>query len=220
MASPAAQPSAKTPKTAGLTVLLTGFGPFPGAPFNPTGLLLRRLMALRRPALADVRLVGHVFDTSYAVVDRELPELMARHQPDAILMFGLAPRAKHLRVETLARNAVSGLTPDVEGRLRGRTIDAGAPPTLTFGAHCRRLLAAARKVRCPTVLSRDAGDYLCNYLCWRAQDAAAKPGGPLVAFVHVPPVRRGTAGPALPLDDLVRAGTAILLAMVSEAMRR
>ena len=35
-----------------LTVLLTGFGPFPGAPFNPTQALVGRLGARRRPALA------------------------------------------------------------------------------------------------------------------------------------------------------------------------
>ena len=31
-------------------ILLTGFGPFPGAPFNPTMPLVKRLTALRRPA--------------------------------------------------------------------------------------------------------------------------------------------------------------------------
>ena len=52
----------------------------------------------------------------------------------------------------------------------------------------RRLLAAVRAARVPATLSRDAGRYLCNYLCWRATEAARKTGGPrLAAFVHVPP---------------------------------
>ena len=76
-----------------LTILVTGFGPFPGAPFNPTGPLVKRLARLRRPSLADVKIVGYVFPTSYAAVDRDLPRLIARHKPDALLMFGLAPRA-------------------------------------------------------------------------------------------------------------------------------
>src|SRR5437762_13061544 len=97
------------------TVLVTGFGPFPGAPFNPTGPLVERLARLRRPALGDVTIVPHVFQTSYAAVDRELPELIARHKPDALLMFGLAPRAKALRIETRARNALT-LLPDVSGQ--------------------------------------------------------------------------------------------------------
>ena len=87
-----------------ITILVTGFGPFPGAPFNPTGPLVQRLARLRRPALADTKIVPHIFPTSYAAVDRDLPKLIARHKPDALLMFGLAPRAKTLRIETRARN--------------------------------------------------------------------------------------------------------------------
>jgi hypothetical protein len=34
------------------TILITGFGPFPGAPYNPTINLVERLTRLRRPALA------------------------------------------------------------------------------------------------------------------------------------------------------------------------
>ena len=38
----------------GLRILVTGFGPFPGAPFNPTEPLVKRLTQLRRPALDRV----------------------------------------------------------------------------------------------------------------------------------------------------------------------
>ena len=76
------------------TILVTGFGPFPGAPFNPTGPLVERLARLRRLALANEKFVLHIFPTSYAAVDRDLPKLIARHRPDALLMFGLAPRAR------------------------------------------------------------------------------------------------------------------------------
>src|SRR5450759_2908487 len=97
-----------------VTILVTGFGPFPGAPFNPTGPLVKRLTRLRRPALADVTLVPHVFPTSYASLDRELPALLRKHRPDALLMFGLAPRARTLRIETRARNALAH-SPDADG---------------------------------------------------------------------------------------------------------
>ena len=52
------------------TILLTGFGPFPGAPFNPTGPLVRELARRNSPGL---RRAAHVFTTSYQTVDRELP---------------------------------------------------------------------------------------------------------------------------------------------------
>src|SRR4030088_2208339 len=97
-----------------LRVLITGFGPFPGAPFNPTQPLVARLVRLRRPALAAVELIGHIFHVTYATVDRELPELITRHRPQALLMFGLADRTAHVRIETRARNAVTTLFSDAD----------------------------------------------------------------------------------------------------------
>jgi pyroglutamyl-peptidase len=44
-----------------LRILITGFGPFPGAPFNPTQPLVARLLRLRRPAFGDVEMTGHIF---------------------------------------------------------------------------------------------------------------------------------------------------------------
>src|SRR6476619_1749473 len=96
------------------TILVTGFGPFPGAPFNPTGPLVQALARLKRPGLADVKIIGHVFATSYAAVDHELPALIARHKPDALLMFGLAPRAQTLRFEKRTRYSVP-TGPDARG---------------------------------------------------------------------------------------------------------
>jgi len=200
------------------TILVTGFGPFPGAPFNPTGPLVQWLARMRRPALADTKIVAHIFPTSYAAVDRDLPKLIERHKPDALLMFGLAPRARTLRIETRARNTVS-LLPDAGGiALRRLTIAAGGPAALAMPAPARRLLAAVRAAGVPATLSRDAGRYLCNYLCWRAAEAAGKKGGPrLAVFVHVPKIARTARRPGkrrkLTLGDLTRAGAAVLVAV-------
>ncbi|MFZ0847369.1 MAG: pyroglutamyl-peptidase I, partial [Pseudolabrys sp.] len=94
------------------TILITGFGPFPGAPFNPTGPLVKRLTRLRP---VSAKIVTHIFETSYAAVDRDLPKLIARHRPQALLMFGLAGRARVLRIETRARNELAQLA-DAAGK--------------------------------------------------------------------------------------------------------
>jgi pyroglutamyl-peptidase len=204
------------------TILVTGFGPFPGAPFNPTTPLVRKLTRLRRPALADVGIVAHVFPTSYDAVDRELPQLIARHRPDALLMFGLAPRARKIRIETRARNAAS-ILPDVSGAApRRHSVEAGAPAALMLPAPVQRLLGAVRAARVPATLSHDAGGYLCNYLCWQAADAACRPRGPrLAAFIHVPNIRRHARPRAAKsrrtLDDLTRAGERLLVALAAAA---
>src|ERR1700754_5007962 len=126
-----------------LRILVTGFGPFPGAPFNPTQPLVARLLRLRRPALCDVELAGHIFPVTYRDVDRELPELLARHRPDALLMFGLASRTPYLRIESRARNAVTVLWPDA-GHTRARKGSiSGTADAMAFGPHTAKLLRAA-----------------------------------------------------------------------------
>src|SRR5580704_17136361 len=65
-----------------LTILLTGFGRFPGSPVNPSALIARRLARRRRTALAPTRRLAHVFATRYDAVDRDLPALLARERPD------------------------------------------------------------------------------------------------------------------------------------------
>jgi len=204
----------------GPTILVTGFGPFHGAPFNPTGPLVLRLGKLRRPAMARAKIVSHIFPTSYDAVDRDLPKLIARYRPDALLMFGLATKARSLRIETRARNTLA-LLPDAMGNAPRRgAIAAGKPAALAMPAPVRRLLAAVRTTNVPAVLSRDAGRYLCNFLCWRAAEVAVKSSGlRLAAFVHVPPIARGARRPTkrrrLTLNDLTCAGTALLTAIVS-----
>jgi pyroglutamyl-peptidase len=206
------------------TILVTGFGPFPGAPFNSTTPLVRRLVRLRRPGLAEVTILAHVFPTSYDAVDRDLPKLIVRHRPDALQMFGLAPQAKTIRVETRARNAAS-ILPDAGGASRrSHGVEAGAPAALALPAPMRKLLSALHEARLPAALSYDAGGYLCNYLAWQAAEAARRPRGPqLAGFIHVPNIRRRACPRAaqrrLVLDDLARAAERLLMALAAAARR-
>jgi pyroglutamyl-peptidase len=204
-----------------LRILVTGFGPFPGAPFNPTMPLVKRLTRLRRPAFSDVELIGHIFHVTYNTVDRELPRLLARHRPQALLMFGLADRTKHVRIETRARNAVTTLFPDADrNRARNGSIVKGAD-AMMFGPHTAKLLRAADSTGVHVRASRDAGSYLCNYLSWRAIESTGSGKNPrLAAFVHIPLVGRGgsprhkVAAHRVTPEELVDAGEAMLLEMV------
>jgi pyroglutamyl-peptidase len=200
-----------------LRILVTGFGPFPGAPYNPTQKLVARLLCLRRPALSDVELSGHIFPVTYTAVDRQLPMLLAKHRPEGLLMFGLAARTPYLRIESRARNAVTTIWPDAEhARVRKGSITREAD-AMMFGPHTAKLLRAADSTGIDARASRNAGSYLCNYLSWRAieatgtrhdpekacpaldagwepvfgKDHAQMRDGPrLAAFVHVPLLAR------------------------------
>jgi pyroglutamyl-peptidase len=204
-----------------LRILITGFGPFPGAPFNPTMPLVTRLTALRRPAFDNVEFSSHIFHVTYATVDRELPELIASLRPDAMLSFGLADRTPFMRIETRARNAVTTTFPDADrNRARKGSIVDGADAML-FGPHTAKLLRAARATGVDARASRDAGSYLCNYLSWRSIEAVRRVNGPrLAAFVHIPLLERGVSlrrAPRIRLEELVDASEAMLLEMVKLA---
>jgi pyroglutamyl-peptidase len=205
-------------------ILITGFGPFPGAPYNPTMPLVNRLLRLRRPAFSEVELTGHIFPVTYKAVDRELPQLLAKHRPHALLMFGLASRTRHVRIETRARNAVTMLWPDADHISVRKGSIAGGADAMSFGPHTARLLRAAKNTGVDARASRDAGSYLCNYLGWRAIEAVnADNDLRLAAFVHVPLLARDRALQRkggihrVTLDELVDAGEAMLMEMVKLA---
>src|SRR4051795_1544278 len=177
-----------------LRILITGFGPFPGAPFNPTQPLVARLLRLRRPAFADIELSGHIFPVTYKAVDRELPQIVADHRPHGLLMFGLANRTPYVRIETRARNAITMLWPDADHVCVRKGSIKGGAEAMMFGPHTAKLLQAAVATGVDARSSRDAGSYLCNYLSWRAIEATCADNGPrLAAFVHVPPITRDGA---------------------------
>jgi pyroglutamyl-peptidase len=205
------------------TILLTGFGPFPGAPNNPSGQIARKLAAIRRPAFDGTKRIAHMFTTTYAAIDQQLPALILRHRPDAIVMFGLSARTKHVRIELQARNRLLTLFPDAVGFSPQRqTIRSPGPAVLRGRAPFARLLTAARSTGMATALSRNAGSYVCNYCYWRAVDGAALPELPkVIVFVHVPKTRmRARPSPrsgrsAPDLAHLVKAGEAVLAAVVA-----
>ena len=176
-------------------------------------------MRLRRPALADVELSSHIFPVTYSAVDRQLPELLTQHRPQALLMFGLAARTSWVRVETRARNAVTMLWPDAgHTRVRKGSI-AGGADAMMFGPHTARLLRAALGTGIDARTSRNAGSYLCNYLSWRAIEATCRDDGPAARRVHPRPAagargRLAKSQGRITLDELVDAGEAMLMEMV------
>lgn len=203
-------------RTRPIRILVTGFGPFPGAPDNPTAPLVRALARKTRIAHDDVTVKAHVFPTRYQAVDRTLPRLLETFKPDAIVMFGLATRSRTIRVETLAHNYISA-SPDAGGFTRGRcAIDKAAARTIKVRAPTMRLLRAVKRLGLPVRLSTDAGAYLCNYTLWHATCATRAAGSlELSAFIHVP-------RPSLRLtpDALLAAGEAIIDTTIATLRRK
>lgn len=172
------------------TLLVTGFGPFPGWERNPTPAMVAAVTALRLPG---VKIVGHVFNTVYAEVARDLPALIARHRPDAVLLFGLAGRTGHVRIEKHAHNVTTRRVPDASGAFHHTSdIRAEAPWRVPTGFAYGPLAARLKRSGLDARPSPSAGEYLCNFSYWLALEAVAQGKTQRALFVHVPlPLKAG-----------------------------
>ncbi len=162
-------------------LLITGFGPFPGVPDNPSARLARRLAA--SPHLR--RILGAcpdclVLDTRYSALDTQLAPALAR-KPGAVLMLGVAARRSRVSVEARAVNRVSRLFPDAGGRVGGRlALEPGGAP-LRRSAAAMPVGVALRRAGLDAVPSRDAGRYLCNASYYRVLGEGCP-----ATFLHIP----------------------------------
>jgi pyroglutamyl-peptidase len=198
------------------TLLVTGFGPFPGWERNPTPAMVKAVQRLRLPG---VRIVGHVFNTVYAEVARDLPSLIARHRPDAILLFGLAGRAGHVRIEMHAHNVTTRRTKDASGAFHvSPEIASDEPWRVATSVRCGPLAARLRRAGLNARPSPSAGEYLCNFAYWLALDAVARRQVKRAVFVHVPlpgrasSARRGSHSLSRRLSETDLARTAEMAA--------
>lgn len=184
-------------------LLLTGYGPFPGAPVNPTGRIVRAIVSSRSGDRLGLDVVPHVFATTWAALNG-IEALIDQVAPDVCLHLGLAGRAREIRVETSAKNFAAPYFADAEGRSPAvGAIDGEGPPrrpaTLPIDTIRDRIVALGL----PTRLSTDAGRYLCNATLYRSAAHCAKRGIP-AGFLHLPNTRDGGAPRPLRPDHAPR----------------
>jgi len=170
------------------SVLITGFGPFPGVPSNATMLLLPQLAQLAPRSFPDVRFAFEVLPTEWSAGPRRLQVLLAEAAPDLAVHFGVSSRARGFEIEQRARNSCAA-TPDASGALpTAAAVCEPGPEYLPTSLPVQHLVARLRRLGIAAFVSRDAGTYLCNAALYHslasAKDAAK--AGRRVGFVHIP----------------------------------
>ncbi len=169
-------------QTPSIRILVTGFGRYPGVRVNPTAALMRRVVArLNRSGRAGMARGGEL-TVSYARARHELDALLTAWTPDAMLLLGLAARARCVRIERHGRRLDSRLHPDSAGAA-GQAHAARSDIPLNATGLIQPALHAALRRGIRARLSPSAGRYLCNAVYASALEKAA---GRPVLFVHVP----------------------------------
>ena len=171
-------------------ILVTGFGPFPGAPRNASSLLADALAKAAVRRLPGFTVHAETLPTEWHAGPARLAELLAALDPVVTIHFGVSHRARGFVVETRAHNARQNSL-DACGAAPGSLCVADDGPdvlsaTLPTGLISERL----RRRGLPVQLSRDAGGYLCNAVLYHSLDTARRSGqtgrGPRRGFIHIP----------------------------------
>lgn len=187
---------------------MTGFGPFPGVEFNPSGEVARALAEAPPPGV-EVR--AAVLPVAFARVPAAWDDLLAGDGVPALLLsLGVHPGSS-FRLERTARALLSGGRTDADGdEAPAGSLGGGDRSTLLPLEELARALAAAGA---PEVeLSGDAGGYVCERAYHHLLGCADQRGIPGL-FLHVPPAE------VLGLDRQVPVVRALLAAAMAASLR-
>ncbi|GAA0772923.1 peptidase C15 [Roseibium denhamense] len=188
------------------TVLVTGFGPFPGAPVNPTQLLMKRLPKRLGVHQHGVAYHFDVLPTTWEARSRVTDTLRREVRPDAIVHFGVDGTRKSINIENRAVNKAIQVRLDSSGQGPGYPeLDPSGERSRTATLPARHLVTAARQSGAATNVSQNAGTYLCNATLWDSIGS----GIPSI-FVHVPPLPRTKQDPRPSLAMVENAAVSLL----------
>lgn len=170
-------------------VLLTGFDPFPGVPYNPSGWLAETLArSLRDAARQDFALHGAVLPTVWETLATHISRLHREIQPHLMVHFGVSPRAKGLRLERAAHNRIDSRRDACGARPASSKISEDGRERLETRLPITTMTAQLRDQGHDARVSNSCGRYLCNALYYRSLAWADSHGGDAL-FVHVPLTR-------------------------------
>ncbi|MEF2279747.1 pyroglutamyl-peptidase I [Deinococcus sp. YIM 134068] len=181
------------------TLLLTGFEPFHTHPINPSA---QAAEALDGAEVGGARVVSALLPVEPHAAAAALLTLLDAHQPDAVLLTGLAAGRPHVTAERVALNVMDFRIPDNAGwvyRDHPAHGHAEAPPAYMSTLPLRAVVEAWRAAGIPGDISNTAGLYLCNFVLYHALDHLAHTGraGVPCGFLHVP----ANAGVALAVPE-------------------
>lgn len=192
-----------------MKLLLTAFNAFGSLPVNPSQVLVERYVG-SADRLPGCQIQSQILETSYALAEQHIVDLLDQFRPDVLLMFGVAQQRGLLSIERRAKNWDAATLPDNSGDLRtGEAIRPEGPAEYLTTIPAGRLVEALHGKSIPAELSDDAGAFVCNHTLYAALHHSQKTGtATRCGFVHIPlPAEMRTNEPSgsdMTFDDLLR----------------
>ncbi len=165
-------------------VLMSGFEPFGIYDTNPS---YEALIPLHEQLISslDIRIIEIpvTWESGWTSLLDEIDDL----NPDVVVGTGVAG-SDAMRFETLARNEASGKDED-DVTLSGEPVVEGGPATIPAEMPVSQMSDAMEDGGFDTMISDNAGDFLCNHVFYNLMYHVDNSDDPPVAagFIHVPP---------------------------------
>ena len=187
-------------------VLLTGFEPFGGASFNPSGAIVQEI---GRHGIDGVEIITAVLPVEFKRSAEILIDLIKTHQPSVVISLGQAEGRDFIGPEQVAINLANARIADNAGvKLENQKVDPNAADGYFSTLPIRAIVDAISALGMNAKVSYSAGAFICNEIFFTAQ-SFLQASTVISGFIHLPLAPNQSPEfpglPTMPLEDQVAA---------------
>ena len=187
-------------------VLLTGFEPFGGASFNPSGAVVQ---AIAKRGINGVEIVTAILPVEFKRSAEMLVELISSHRPDVVISLGQAEGRDFIGPEQVAINLADGRIADNAGvKIENQSINPSAADGYFSTLPIRAIVEAISSLGIAAKISYSAGTFICNEIFFATQSFLQE-SEVISGFIHLPLAPNQAAEfpglPTMPIEDQVNA---------------
>ena len=187
-------------------VLLTGFEPFGGASFNPSGAVVQ---AIAERGVDGIEIVTAILPVEFKRSAEMLVELISSHRPDVVISLGQAEGRDFIGPEQVAINLADGRIADNAGvKIENQSINPNAADGYFSTLRIRAIVDAISSLGIAAKISYSAGTFICNEIFFATQSFLQE-SEVISGFIHLPLAPNQAAEfpglPTMPIEVQVNA---------------
>lgn len=187
-------------------VLLTGFEPFGGASFNPSGAVVREIEKSR---IEGVDIATAILPVEFKRSAQILIELIAEHKPHIVMCLGQAEGRDFIGPEHVAINLADARIADNAGvKIENQPIYRDDADGYFSTLPIREIVSQISALGIRAKVSYSAGTFICNEIFFSAQ-SHLKDSQVISGFIHLPLAPEQASQfpqlPTMPIQDQVTA---------------
>jgi len=187
-------------------VLLTGFEPFGGASFNPSGAVVQEIA---EHGIDGIEIVTAILPVEFKRAPEKLIDLISTHKPSVVISLGQAEGRDFIGPEQVAINLADARIADNVGvKLENQRLNATAADAYFSTLPIRAIVNAISALGISAKVSYSAGAFICNEIFFTAQSFLQ--GSTVISgFIHLPLASNQASEfpglPTMPIEDQVSA---------------